>query len=79
MKVEFKSKDQNWEQEATIYWFELTGSDFGTEFDADMFGVSESGGESRILDCEGAIIKVGDSVEKAVKRHCIVTNEMRDA
>lgn len=79
MQVEFKGKDQNWQEASTTYWFELTGKDFGTacEFDAEMFGVCESGGESRILDCDGCPMTVGDRAEIAAKRHCIVIDEMR--
>ena len=81
MQIEFKSKDQNWQEESTTYWFELTGEDFGTacEFDAAIFGVRESDGESRILDCDGCPMTDGDYEAIAVKRHCIVTDKMRDA
>jgi hypothetical protein len=79
MKVEYKGKDQNWQEGTTTYWFELSGRDFGTacEFDAEMFGVCESGEESGILDCDGYPMTVGDRAEIAAKRHCIVTDEMR--
>lgn len=79
MKVEFKSKDQNWQQESTTYWFELTGSDEGTgrEFDGDVFGVVESGKDSKIVDCDGCPLTAGDAQEIAVKRHAAVTAEMR--
>jgi hypothetical protein len=79
MQVTFKSKDQNWQEESTTYWFELTGVDVGTgrEFDAELFGVCESGADSKILDCDGCPMTVGDAVQIAAKRHCDVTAEMR--
>lgn len=79
MNVEFKSKDQNWQEGSTTYWFELTGEDFGTDcvFDGEWFGVCESGSDSRILEWDGCPMTVGDRAEIAAKRHCVVTDEMR--
>lgn len=79
MKVEFKFKDQNWKEESTTYWFELTGEDIGTNcvFDGEWFGVCEQGSDSRILDCDGRPMTVGDRKEIAAKRHCVVTDDMR--
>lgn len=81
MRVEFKSKDQNWQEESTTYWFELTGIDHGTgwEFGGEEFGVCESELDSRILDCDGRPMTIGDRAEIAAKRHCVVTDEMRSA
>lgn len=79
MKVEFKFKDQNWQEESTTYWFELTGEDTGTDcvFDGECFGVCEQGSDSRILDCDGCPMTVGDRAEIAASRHCVVTDDIR--
>ncbi len=79
MKTTYTSKDQNWQDGSTIYWFTLTGRDNGTgkEFDGDVFGVVESGPTSTIVDCDGCPITVGDGLHIAVSRHAVVTYAMR--
>jgi hypothetical protein len=81
MNVEFKTKEQDWENEATIYWFELNGTDYGTgcEFDNEWVGVCESNGESMILDRYGCPATPGDNIEMAATCHCVVTDEMRNS
>lgn len=78
--VQFLGKDQIWTEEATIYWFRVSGSDHksGIEFNGDDFGVRESGPESRLLDEEGAPL-CNENIRLAVERLCVVTDEMRAA
>ena len=81
MEVTYISKDQDWANESTTYWFRLSGIDYGTqiEFDGDVFGVVESGCDApRIVDCDVAPLTVGDGTEIAARRHCVVTEAQRD-
>lgn len=81
MNVTYISRDQDWANKSTTYWFRLDGQDYGTkiEFDDEVFGVVESGCDApMIVDCDGAPITVGDGVEIAARRHCIVSDDLRD-
>lgn len=75
----FTGKDQNWEEESTIYWFTLSGADHGTdvEFDDETFGIEESGDETRVLDADGAPLTDSDYTTIAVRKTAVVTDEMR--
>jgi len=75
----YMSKDNNWANESTTYWFELNGEDDGTsyQFASDVYGVAESGGESSFLDCDGAPLTEGDHEWIAVNNVVAVTDEMR--
>lgn len=56
VSVEFSSKDHNWQDENTTYWFELMGVDYhtGDEFDCELFGIVESSNYSpTFVDCDG--------------------------
>lgn len=77
----FIEKDQNWQSETTIYWFELSGEDRGTgiEFDGETFGIAESGPDSRVVDSEGAPLAEGDHQAIAVRNTAQVTDEIRAA
>lgn len=66
----YSSKDQNWQDEMTIYWFELDG---------ETFGIGETGMEVVALDCDGAPIDYNENLARRVKENCIVTDEMRMA
>ena len=68
--AKFLSKDQHWQDETTVYWFDLEG---------DTVGVSESGPESTIVDCDGMPMTEGDGATIKARRACIVTEEMRAA
>jgi len=77
----FIEKDQNWQNETTIYWFELSGEDQGTEieFDGETFGIAESGPDSCVVDSEGFPLTEGDHQTIAVRNTIEVTDEMRAA
>jgi len=79
--AKFISKDQNWQEESTTYWFQITGLHEGTgrKFDGETFGICESGSGSRVLDCDGCPITFGDGEEIAVRNTAIITDEMRTA
>lgn len=68
----FLSKDQNWQDGTTIYWFQIEG---------EVFGVVEGGSEgtSTIVDSEGMPLEGGGYREIAVRKALdgAVTDELR--
>jgi hypothetical protein len=66
----FTSKDNNWQEEATIYWFDMDG---------EQFGIRECGIETTVLDSDGAPVDYNEALRSRVQRTCIVTDEMRAA
>lgn len=79
VKTQYDSKDQDWMDGLTVYWFTLTGTEYGTgwEFENDQFGVVESGDDTTIVDCDGAPLTEGDHQAIAVRNSVSVTNAMR--
>ena len=79
VEAKFNEAEQNWQEESTTYWFTLTGTDYGTEyeFDADVYGVVESGNESTIVNADNYPLTDGDAVTIAVRNNVIVTDEIR--
>jgi hypothetical protein len=77
----FLSKDQSWATESTTYWFELSGTDYGTnlDFDGDVFGIVESCGEYSVVDCDGCPVTPGDGIDIAIRNTASVTDDMRSA
>ncbi|MCP4282817.1 MAG: hypothetical protein GY776_22835, partial [Alteromonas sp.] len=74
------SKDQNWNDGSTTYWFNVNGEcgAFGIDFDNETYGIAESGGESKLLDCDGCPMNEGDGESIAVIGLLVVTDEMRE-
>ena len=67
--VTFVEKDQNWQDETTIYWFDVDG---------ESFGVAESGPDATVLDCDGCPVNTQDAKNarlEALKDY--VTDELR--
>ena len=66
--VEYNGKDQNWQDETTIYWFTLDGKDYGTgfTFHNSVYGVADSNGNTSILDCDGCPMVEGSGEYTAV-------------
>ena len=62
--VEYNGKDQNWQDETTIYWVTLNGEDYGTgiTFNDSKYGLADNNGNISALDCDGCPI-VEDSGE----------------
>ena len=71
-KLTFQSKDNNFANESTTYWFDVNG---------EMYGVVESCGETSFVDCDGS--QVSADTVCAADMHIInaletaVTDEMR--
>ena len=53
--VEYNGKDQNGQDETTIYWFTLNGKDYktGITFDDSKYALADNNGNLAILDCDG--------------------------
>lgn len=79
MKSTYIGKDQNCQNEYTVYWFRLDGVDNGTglAFDSDVYGVCESGLDRYAADCDNCPIAASDRTSIAVLRNCTITDEMR--
>ena len=75
MKATYESKDQNWTDEQTIYWFDVVGD--GSFIHGGKFGVVE-GQNAGIVDDEGAPIE-GMFYEHTIRAalNGAVTDEMR--
>jgi hypothetical protein len=78
----FNSKDQDWNNESTTYWFEISGTDYGTgvdfeEYAGELFGICESGPEMKVLDNDGAPLTGSDALAIAVTSCAMVTDGMR--
>lgn len=75
----FVCHDNIWQNETTVYWFELRGIDRGTgiEFDGQTYGIAESGPETSVLDADGCPLTEGDGITIAVRRAAQVTDDLR--
>lgn len=78
------SKDQDYQNEKTTYWFEITGYDDRTgvdfeDYKGELFGIAEnSDGSTQVLDNDGAPLTEGDALATAVRRTAVVTDPMRE-
>ena len=63
--MKYLGKDQNIQDETTVYWFDIDG---------ETYGVAECGGQSQVLDCDGAPLVDNYTDELGL----FVTDEMRN-
>ncbi len=63
----FIEKVQNWQNETTIYWFELDG---------ETWGVSDCNGERTIVDCDGCPVNISDAKNAHLPTALVITEEM---
>jgi hypothetical protein len=67
-EITYQSKDQNYQDETTIYWFSV---------DESIYGVSDCNGEMSIVDYGGCSINTDDECNMHLKSLCgLVTEEM---
>lgn len=66
-KATYISKDHNFQDATTIYWFELDG---------ETWGVSDCNGERKIIDCDGYPVNTDDAKNVHLKDALIITEEM---
>lgn len=68
MKATYLTKDQNWQNESTTYWFDM---------DSEMYGIVEGEGAGAV-DCDGCPIDYNDALRAEVERECVVEDWMRE-
>lgn len=75
--AEFQGKDQNTQDESTIYWFTLHGSHeaTGIEFNGMEYGLIDQHGVIRVVDMHGAP-EANNHVELAVLSTARITANM---
>ena len=69
MNATYLTKDQNWQDETTIYWFDVNG---------ETYGVTECCGESSVIDEDGYSVNIADAKNYHLRgiEEC-VNDEMR--
>jgi len=72
--AKYLSKDQEWSNETTTYWFLIEGD---SDLSGKVFGVAESGPTSAVLDSDGAPLDYSEHDLNRVTKYCVVTDEMR--
>lgn len=73
MKATYISKDQNFQDETTIYWFDVEFSMYPEG--SGTYGVFHNH-EKGLLDCDGAPLNMSDPVPAAIFDACVITDEM---
>lgn len=68
-KTTFIEKEQDWDNEATLYWFDVSGG---------LYAISESGGRATIIDGYGDDV-IDPELEIELTAALIVTDDMRAA
>ena len=77
--VTFTSKDQNWQDGTTTYWFVLDGTDYGAGcgFDHEMFGIVDDSGNFSAVESDGTSIQ-NDHLTHIILRYCKITAKIID-
>ena len=73
----FISKDQNWQDGTTTYWFVLDGTDYGTgrHFNSELFGIVDCAGDKSVVEADGDSVS-NEYLAAIVLRECKITDEM---
>lgn len=73
----FSSKDRNWQNESTTYWFVINGTDRGTEksFDNQTFGIVDCNGDKSVVEADGSPTS-NEYITQIVLRDCKITDAM---
>lgn len=67
----YMSKDQNWQNESTTYWFDVVG---------EIYGVVESGQGGIVVNCDGCPVNTDDNKNARLRPLInLVTDEMRQS
>lgn len=69
----YTGKDQSWQDQQTVYWFEVENDEGETE----TFGICENDTGAHPLDADGAPIDYNELLGRRVISACVVTDEMR--
>jgi len=68
-KMKYSSKDQNYQDETTIYWFKDESNVF--------YGIADCNGKLTALDCDGMPIDYNNYLRDKVLSECVITEEMK--
>ncbi len=73
----YTGKDQNFQDEQTIYWFEIDGTDCEAEkiFNSEIFGIVDCNGNKSVIYADGYPVQ-NKYVEMIVLSECKITDEM---
>lgn len=69
MNAIYTTKDQNFSNEQTVYWFDVDGEEYG---------VSDQAGDICVVDCDGCPVNLSDAknaILRTLPNH--VTDEIR--
>lgn len=72
IQATYFTKDQNQQDETTIYWFTVIHSD---DTLSGEYGVADCNGERRLLDCDGCPC-TDDHHWNEILENCVITEEM---
>ncbi len=72
MTIEYKTKDQIWQEETTRYWFEISEHNY---LESGMWGIDDCNGERTYVDCDGT---PADQKDIAHLEKIEITQEMLD-
>jgi len=76
MDIRYLYKDQVWDAEETVYWFNLDGLyDSIWFFGGQTYGIVESGSDVRVVDENYDDVR--DSLASIIKKICAITSKMR--
>jgi len=64
----YLDKDQNWQDETTIYWFDIND---------EIYGVSDCNGVETIVNCDGYPVNINDRKYVHLLNNLIITDGMR--
>ena len=71
-EAKFFEKDNNWKDENTIYWFNVSGEFKG------CYGVCDHNGDLSIVDDEGYPLEKDTYTSNFLLEFLVITNEMRE-
>ena len=75
IKAEYKTKDQNWKDEQTTYWFEIISSDSQLIETGEIYGYYEEPDSFLIVVCDN--VPVTPEKFHELEDALLVTKEMR--
>lgn len=68
--MEYQTKDQNFADGTTIYWFK--------DGEGELYGVADCNGRLTALDGDGMPIDYNDYLRDKVLNECVITEEMKN-
>jgi len=72
--AEFTGKDQNWQDETTIYWFSVESMDYRIE--SGGYGIADNSGTLTPVNSDGSPIDYNEHEAVAVLSLCQINDDM---